>query len=315
MVTTVIVQARRLPARIGVGDAMATRPECSRNLEPEKRWAANTLRVLGIVLITFFGLVVCQRLLVIAWLMFIGGGLTQNARILHSGAVEAAFGAILTTIALVTAGIVLIVKLAKGINLRPAHSKILPSAGGPATVPAAAAPPRLPPLGLQSLHLPLGPHGRKAIERLVLALVAQIVISAVTLFQLATSGFAPHNWALMQLTPRILSELPYAVLIYVLLKRPGRHAFSFLIAMLVLPILRVLFSPMLLPYSGIHGMGMVWLVLSWLIYVVTLVLGYLAIRQTGLWPKLSSVIPATTAMFFYLLFIKAITPFLYSLWM
>ena len=61
-------------------------------------------------------------------------------------------------------------------------------------------------------------------------------------------------------------------------------------------------------------MGSVWLVRSGLIYILTFVLAYVAIQQTGLWPKFSSVIPATTAMFFYFFFIKAITPYLYSLW-
>jgi ABC-type polysaccharide/polyol phosphate export permease len=88
--------------------------------------------------------------------------------------------------------------------------------------------------------------------------------------------------------------------------------------MLVIPILETLFNPVLLnSYSQIyrnHAMGLVWLVLSGLIYIVTLVLAYVAIQETGLWPKFSSVIPATTAMFFYFFFIKAITPYLYSLW-
>ena len=231
---------------------------------------------------------------------------------------EAFFGAILATITLVTAGIVMIVKLAKGIVRRPARSKILPAAAGAATVPPAAAPPRLPSSGSRSLHLQLWPVGHKTIDRLVLALVAQIAISAVTLFQLATHAFVPHNWTLMLLPPFILSEVPYTILIYVLLKRPGRRAFTFLIAMLVIPILETVFNPVLLnSYSQIyrnHAMGSVWLVLSGLIYIVTLVLAYMAIQQTGLWPKFSSVIPTTTAMFFYFFFIKAITPHFYSLW-
>jgi hypothetical protein len=317
MVTTVMVQAGEPPARIAAGDAMAERFEYSRDLQTEKRWAANTLRALGIVLITFFGFLVCQRLLVIAWIGWVvstGDESTQNAKIVHAGAVNSFFPAILTTIVLVTVGILVIGKLAKEIILRPAHSKVLPSASEPAGGPAAAAAPRLPSVGSQSRHLPLGPLGHKAIERLVLAQVAQIAISAVMLFQLPTPRFIPHNWILMQLPPFTLRELPHAVLIYVLLKWPGRRSFTFLIAVLLLPIMEVLFRPMNLFYSGIHGVGLVWLVLSWLIYIATLVLAYGAIRQTGLCPKFSSVIAASAAMFFYFLFVWAVTPFLYSLW-
>lgn len=284
-----------------------------------ERWVANTLRILGIVASLVFVIAGCCLLLTIAWAVFIRGGLTPSTRILHPQAGDAFFGAILATIALATAGIVMIVKLAKGIvrAARPVPRSCRPAAG-PATVPAAAAPPRLPPSGSQSLHLPLWQVGHKTIDRLVLALVAQIAISAVTLFQLATRVFVPHNWTLKLLPPFILSEVPNAILIYVLLRRPGRRAFTFLIAMLVIPILEIFFNPVLLnSYSQIyrnHAMGSVWLVLSGLIYIVTLVLAYVAIRQTGLWPKFSSVIPATTAMFFYFFFIKAITPYLDSLW-
>ena len=122
----------------------------------------------------------------------------------------------------------------------------------------------------------------------------------------------------MLLPPFILFEVPYVILIYVLLKRPGRRAFTFLIAMLVVPILETLFNPLFFnSYRQIYmnqGMGLVWLVLSGVIYVVTVVLAYMAIRQSGLQPKFPTVILATTAVFFYFFLIRAITPYLYGLW-
>ena len=279
-----------------------------------ERWAANTLRTLGIIVTTILVIGGCYFLLIIAWVAFIRGGPTQNARITHPQAGDAFLGAIMVTITLVTAGILMIIKLAKGIVLHPARTNILSSA----TVPAAATAPTLPSSGWRFLDLPLRALGHDAIGLLVLALAAQIAISAVGLFQLATFRFAPHNWTLMLLPSFILSELPYAILIYVLLRRPGRGAFTFLIAMLAMPILKTLFNPLLLnSYSQIHanhGMGLAWLVLSGLIYVATLVLAYVSIQRTGLWPKLSSAITATTAVFFYFFLIKAITPYLYSLW-
>jgi hypothetical protein len=281
-----------------------------------ERWATNTLRSLGIVVTLILVGGGCCFLLLVAWLVVIRGGLTPSARILRPQAADAFFGSILAAIALVTAGVVMIVKLAKGIARSPARSEII-AAARPATVPAVAAP-RPPSPAPRSRHLPLWPVAHNAIDRLVLALAGQIAISAITLFQIATRAAVPHNWILMLLPPFLLSEVPDAILIYVLLKQPGRRAFTFLIAMLVVPILKPLFNPMLFnSYRQIymnHSMGLVWIVLSGLIYLATLVLAYVALRQSGLWPKFSSTILATTATFFYFFLIKAITPYLYSLW-
>lgn len=285
-----------------------------------ERWAANTLRIVGIVATVVLVIGGCYLLLFIEWAVFIRGGLTRNAMIFHPQAANAFFGAILATIALVTAGIVMSVKLAKGMARGPARSQMVAAAARPVTVPAVAVPARIPSPASRSVRhsLPLWSTGPDAIDRLVLALAAQVAVSAITLFQLATRPFVPHNWTLMLLPPFILSEVPYAILIYVLLKRPGRRAFTFLIAMLVIPILETLLNPVLLnSYSQIymnHAMGSIWLVLSGLIYVVTVVLAYVAIRQTGFRPKFPSVILATTAMFFYFFLIRAITPYLYRLW-
>jgi hypothetical protein len=283
-----------------------------------ERWAVNTLRILGIVGTVVLVVGGCYLLLLIAWAVFIRGGLTRNAMIFHPQAANAFFGAILAVIALVTAGIVMSVKLVKGMVRSPARSQMVAAAARPITVPVAATESRVASPASRSLRLPLWPTGPDIIDRLVLALVAQVAVSAITLFQLATRPFVPHNWTLMLLPPFILFEVPYAILIYVLLKRPGRRAFTFLIAMLVVPILETLFNPLFFnSYRQIYmnqGMGLVWLVLSGLIYVVTVVFAYLAIRQSGFQPKFPSVILATTAVFFYFFLIRAITPYLYGLW-
>ena len=61
-------------------------------------------------------------------------------------------------------------------------------------------------------------------------------------------------------------------------------------------------------------MGAIWLLLSGLIYLVTVVLAYLAIRQSGLRPRPAAVILATVATSFYFLLVTGITPYLYGLW-
>jgi len=158
-----------------------------RNLPIVDRRAANTLRILGIVATVVLVIGGCYLLLAIALVVFIRGGLTRNAMILHPQAANAFFGAILATVALVTAGIVMIVKLAKGTVRAPVRSPILATTTGPATAaPRSAASP-----ASRSFRLPLWPAVGDTIDRLVLALVAQVAVSAITLFQLATRPSCP----------------------------------------------------------------------------------------------------------------------------
>jgi hypothetical protein len=118
------------------------------------------------------------------------------------------------------------------------------------------------------------------------------------------------------LPPFILYQVPYAILIYVVIKRPGRRAFTFLIALLAHPILMILFNPLVrLSYRQsftYNPIDFLLLVSSDLILVAILVLVYNAIQQTGLRPAPSSVILATVAIFFYFFFVQEITPYLYS---
>lgn len=122
----------------------------------------------------------------------------------------------------------------------------------------------------------------------------------------------------MLLGPFILFQLPYVLLIYLLVKRPDRRAFTFLVALLAIPILDTLFNPMILvSYRQIYLNGsraLLWFALPILIYVVILVLAYMAMRRTGLKPKPSSAILATVATFFYFFLIKEITPYIYRAW-
>jgi len=281
---------------------------------------AKTLRIVAIVATVLLVIAGCCLLLAIALIVVLRGGLTQRAMITHPQAANAFFGALLAAIALVTLGVVIIAKMARGIFRVPTGSQFLAANPGSTAPVKASAPPRIPSpapaSGSVRLHLP--PFGRKTIDRLVFALGAQIAVSAITLSQLASRPLVPRNWTLMLLPPFILSEVPYALLIYVLLKRPGRRAFTFLIAMLIIPILEKLFNPVVLySYRQIyinHPMGLLWLVLSALIYIVTIVLAYTAIQQTGLRPRPSSVILATVAAFFYFFLVREITPYLYGFW-
>jgi hypothetical protein len=303
------------------------------------RRSANALRILGIVLTVILGLALILPLLYLGFFVVLFGGVSEMGRISSSRATNLVSVAILLIVAIVTGGIIIIGRLATGIEKAPAgtgDSRVQPArqtmqghapSPAPSEVDGSAqrneaatplssnlpSPPRLT-RGLATL-LRLSPSTRKAIDRLALAVAAQITISAITWFQIA-SRYTPRTRIL--LPSFILSEAPDALLIYLLLKRPSRRSFTFLIAMLIFPILETLFNPLVLSsYPHIYtnsSMGFLCLALSALIYIVTVVLAYKAIHQTGLKPQPSWVILATVVVFFYFFFIREITPYLYTLW-
>ncbi|HEY6373441.1 MAG TPA: hypothetical protein VIX37_22890 [Candidatus Sulfotelmatobacter sp.] len=267
-----------------------------------ERWAANTLRTLGIILTA--GFVVVTSLLVI--LLVICSGASSGA--------SGQFVAFLASgIIFIVLGVIFIAWLSRRLYLSLAHldpllqgalsGNVLPQPETPATVP---------------LHL--SPLGRKAIDRLVLALGAQIFLSAVALsfnqlhFWSGPRIFAPfplRNWGLVLFGPFVLYHLPYAVLIYVLLKRPDRRAFTYSLAVPAILIMQALLS---LGYFGLfagHPVAMIVLFVAWAIHIVILNLAYQAIQQVGLHPEPSSIMVAAAVTFVFFSLIHVITPFLY----
>jgi hypothetical protein len=297
-----------------------------------ERRTHNSLRILGIVVTSILVVAACLFLGSLALFIILRGGLSSSARILHPQAANSFFVIIMAMIALVTGGVVIIGRLYTGIVRDPRSMRPQPplpalsEAEGavqrteaPRSVPSCAKPQAIPqPSGAPAATRPTTTPAHGIIARLILAVIAQIAVSAITLFQVATRPFVPRNWTLMLLGPFILSELPDVLLIYLLLKRPDRRAFTFLIALLAIPILNTLFNPLILvSYRQIYlngSSGLLWLTLSGLIYAAILILSYLAIRRTRLRPKLSSAILATVATSFYFFLVREITPYLYRLW-
>jgi hypothetical protein len=108
------------------------------------------------------------------------------------------------------------------------------------------------------------------------------------------------------------------LLICLLLKQPGRRAYTFLTAMLACGIVETFLNPtVLLSYRQIyldHPIGLIWPAFSGLIYIITGILAYMVIQKTGRRPKLWSAILGTVGMFCYFIFIKQVTSNLNSLW-
>ncbi len=269
-----------------------------------ERWAANTLRTLGIILTSGFVLIL-SLLLVLLSICASQGGLSGTR---HT---EQVVPYLAGAAGVVILGVWLIVWLARGI----ARSSALETASIPATADAHA----IPQSG-STLNLPLhlSPLGRKAIDRLVLALGAQILISAIAwivnqlTFWTHPNRFAPHNWTLILLAPFIVYHIPYAVLIYALTKHPDRRAFAYSIAVPAVTILQAVFSLAVLSYYYVHNpMGLLLLVVPWCIHIVILVLAYKAIQQVGIHPQPASLIVAALVTFLFFSTLHVLTPMLY----
>jgi hypothetical protein len=271
-----------------------------------ERWAANTLRTLGIILTSGFVLVT-SLILALFSICAAQGGFSGTKH--PEQVVPYAVAAVLVVIL----GILIIARLSRGIfrsNLAQAPAPAGLAAG--VLVPSDATPPHAAP----ALHL--SPLGRQTIDRLVLAMGAQIGLSAVAWifnqmhFWTTPRTFAPHNWILLLLAPFILYHVPYAILLYALLKRPSRAAFTYSIAVPAVLILQSLFSLGVVGYYYVHGpIGFLLLVIPWLIHIVILVLAYQAIQQVGLHPVPSSLIVAAIVVFIFFSAIHVVTPFLY----
>jgi len=281
-----------------------------------ERWAANTLRTLGIILTSGFILISCLFFLLLT-VCAAGpnmGGSPGNPR-------EAAGYAIIGIVIAIAGGL-FIAWLARGIFRSQPLPQTVPAdaltalAGTPAYADAAHSRPE-PKL---SLPLHLSPLGQKAVNHLVQALAAQIVVSAALwiinqlYFWTAPRTFAPHNWVLALLAPYILHQIPYAILIYLLLKRPSRLAFTYAIAVPAVLLLQSLFGlSVISAYYIHHPTGFLLLIIPWSLHIVILVMAYKAIQQVGIHPLPSSIIIAAIAAFFYFSLIQSVTTFLYRL--
>ncbi len=312
-----------------------------------ERWAANTLRTLGIILTAGFVLVTGLILLLLSMCAASGtiGGTKHPEQVAPY---------LICAGLILVFGILVIARLARSIfrsmkatepadgNLSlfapdvnapsapPAETPTPPTPESEVSVPPHAAllerpatPPLAPPGPRPPLPLHLSPLGRQAIDRLLLALGAQIFTSGVALtfnqlyFWSTPRIFAPlpfRNAGPVLIASFVLYHLPYAVLIYALLKRPDRRAFTYALAAPAVLIMQALLS---LGYFALfaaqHPMSMLVLFVPWAIHIVILVLAYQAIQQVGLHPEPASLIVAAVVIFLFFSLIHVITPFLYRL--
>jgi len=273
-----------------------------------ERWAANTLRTLGIILTAGFVLVTSLLFLLLSMCAAQGniGGAKHPEQVVPY---------LFAAVAVLVAGIWFITWLARGI-FRSMKIPELATAGVQEGAIASSEPSAT--LAKVDGPLHLSPQGRTAVDRLVVALGAQIVLSAIAWvfnqlhFWSAPPALGPHNWTLILLAPFLLYHLPYAILIYALLKRLDRRALAYALAVPSVMILQTLFSLGVVGYYYIHQpRGFLLLFLPWAIHIVILILAYQAIQRVGLHPEPSSLIVAAVVTFIFFTAIHALTPFLY----
>lgn len=270
-----------------------------------ERWAANTLRTLGIVLISGFVMLSCAFLLLLSMCAYQGN--FGGERHPEQGPWYIAAAA-----AVLIVGIWAVAVLARGIMRASAAAAVAPALALDSATQTAGTHPAA------SVPLHLSPVGRKAIENLVIAIAAQLAITAavwlLNLHRLSPNltRIPAYHWTLILTFSFVLCQIPYVILIIALVKRPDRRAFTYSIAVPAILILQTLFSSSLVSYYLIrHPEGIILLAIPFIMDIVVLVLAYKAIQHVGLHPQPSSLIVAAVVTFIYFSIMRDPIPFLY----
>ena len=271
-----------------------------------ERWAANTLRTLGIILISGCVLLGCGVLLLFSMCAYsgdFGGHKHPEQGPLYIGAAAA----------VLALGVWAVAVLGRGISRSSETASQPPPSPSAPQVPLVSQ-------GDHTVPLHLSPAGRRATNHLIAAIAAQLVVSVVIwllnqrVFWTYPAGFAPRGLVLYLTISYFLYQVPYVILIVALHRHPDRRAFTYSIALPAVLIIQTLFSSSLVGYYFIrHPIGIGLLGLPWILDILILVLAYKAIQQVGLHPKPSGLIVAAVVTFVYFSCIHVVTPFMYRL--
>jgi hypothetical protein len=308
------------------------------------RFASNTLRTLGIVFTSIFVIVCCLALLLLALCAGILGGIGGSGH-RDPQTVNLFYGAILGAIAIVTLGVLVIARLAKGIVREPAgiEAPVWGQPPSPAlsgvegTVPWSEAPPRPapsnsdqpdsaqpdfaqpsttpPPIPVQptiaqrpshDVVTHLSPASRAAIQRLVTAIAAQVVLGTLGwqwAFRATATPFHPNR--LVPYVSGFASNLPYLVLLLSLLRQPGRRAFAYALTIPSILLLSglvsssaIIFYLIRTAHASLSFLSFL-LLIPWALHILILYLAWKTIRLTGILPNPARLIAAAAVTFVY----------------
>jgi hypothetical protein len=296
------------------------------------RFTANTFRTLGIILISIFVLV-CSIVLLLLALCAGMQGAVGGTGYHDPQTVNLFYGSIVGAVVVVAFGVLVIAKLAKGIVREPAglSPSALPVWGqqpSPVQQSEAAQPPPLstdptlaqsdvpqatlaPPSTAEPRPTPdvvthLSPASRAAIQRLVAAIAAQVVLG--TLGWQRALHYTATPFHLNRVVPYVsgfATNLPYLVLLLSLFLRPGRRAFAYALTI-----------PSILLLSGLFGSSAIifyllrtantsspllsfLLLVPWALHILIVYLAWKAIRLTGILPNPARLIAAAAVTIAY----------------
>lgn len=283
------------------------------------RFTANTLRTLGIVLISVF---VIGGSLIILLLALCFGAIASSGSGASQHQAEQLFGlSLLGAAILISGGVFCIGRLSRGI-VRDTPEYRLPSAIPPpsvsgAEVPALTASIPSPPPSPKVERPPsydiathLSPSSRAAIQQLSLVIAAKV--AAEVLIALAGWAFVRHPLPQAGETVRfgfiawgLAATAPHLVLLYALLRHPGPRAFAYSLA---IPVLHLLFGTfghsagiffLMRSHPGIAFPLLLLTLAPWLLDFAILYLAWKAIRLTGIQPNSTRLIVAAIVIFIY----------------
>ena len=310
------------------------------------QFASNTLRTLGIVVISIFVIFASLALLLFALCFGLIGGVGGNGHY-DPKVVPIVVGAMAVAALIIALGVITIARLAKGIiresavpplrwnapaaSVGPAvlGSPVEPSstalsapppasaaatASTPPSAPASTPHPTVQPRSTLDVVTHLSPASRAAIHRLILAIVAQIATQVVPVifgWRWARSS-VPANFRGALLTTFIsalASNVPYLVLLFSLLRRPGRRAFAYALAIPSILGLYGIFGSSALIFvllRGTNSLASFLVMIPWALHVLILYLAWKAIRLTGILPNPARIILAAVVVFLYYSLLPAI---------
>ena len=296
------------------------------------RFASNTLRTLGIVLISIF--VIGGSLIILLFALCLGAIASAGSGP-QAHQAELSFGiALIVALILISAGVFGIARLSKGIVYNTPEYRPLTEPAEPHSIaPAAVAPPPQPPAhtpqpeSRESYNLAthLSPASRTAIQQLSWAIVAKV--ASETLITLAGWAFAFRPLPVSVHTVRfsfiawgLAGAAPLLVLLYALLRHPGPRAFAYA---LVIPSLHLFLGffghaasifiafrahPGISPFLSLFSLA------PWFLDILILYLALKAIRLTGIQPNSTRLIIASAVIFIYTSLLPGAVVALNALW-
>lgn len=260
-----------------------------------ERWAANTLRVLGII-VTSLVVLVGGLLLLLLSLCAWGGGFEGGGK--DQGA---AIGYLMGLVALLAGGIFMIALLGRGIA-RSTAAGAAPEAGSEAS---------------ETAEFHFSPAGLRSIQHLIYAVVAAVVFAtARTLLNnglYGGLGLAFRRSIFLPVISLFLYQAPYAALLVALARRPSRRTLSFALVLPAILILESLIAGMaLFSHSYRTPLGPLLLLTTLALNGLVLWLAIRAVRQTGVSPDLATLAVGGVAIFVYFLLLGVLVSVLYQ---